>query len=120
MNTNSKILILGSGGLLGSAIHRQLLKKGYTNILTPRSKELNLLEKDQIENYLKSEKPEFIFMIAGLVGGIQGNNKRPADFLYQNSVMILNVIEAIKNNCPKAKLLYPGSHVYILKKIHNN
>jgi GDP-L-fucose synthase len=109
MKTDSKILILGSGGLLGSAIHRTLLIKGHTNILTPRSKELNLLEKDKIENYLKIEKPEYVFMIAGLVGGIQGNNKRPADFLYQNSIMILNVIEAIKNNCPKAKLLYPGS-----------
>lgn len=109
MNKDSKILILGSGGLLGSAINRTLIEQGYTNILTPRSKKLNLLEKIEIEEYLKNEKPEYIFMIAGLVGGIQGNNTRPADFLYQNTMMILNVLEATKNNCPKAKILFPGS-----------
>jgi len=109
MNKDSKILILGSGGLLGSAINRTLIKQGYTNILTPRHKKLNLLEKIEIEEYLKNEKPEYIFMIAGLVGGIQGNNTRPADFLYQNTMMILNVLEATKNNCPKAKILFPGS-----------
>jgi GDP-L-fucose synthase len=109
MKKDSKILILGGSGLLGSAIKRVLKKQGYENILTPRSKELNLLKKNEIENYLKKEKPEFIFMVAGLVGGILGNKTRPADFLYQNSMMILNLLEAVKNVLPKAKIVYTGS-----------
>lgn len=109
MEKDSKILILGANGLLGSAIKRVLESQGYENILTPRSKEANLLKKDQINNYLEIEKPEFIFMVAGLVGGILGNKKRPADFLYENSMMILNLLDSMKNIIPKSKLLYVGS-----------
>jgi GDP-L-fucose synthase len=109
MKTESKILLLGGNGLLGSAVYRTLTKQGHNNILKPRSKELNLLEKSEIEEYLKKETPEYIFMVAGLVGGIQGNSQRPADFLYQNTTMILNLLESVKNNCPKAKVLFTGS-----------
>jgi GDP-L-fucose synthase len=109
MNEKSKIVIFGGNGLLGSAIKRELIKKRYINILSPRSKEVNLLEKKEIEEYLHKEKPDYIFMVAGLVGGIQGNSQRPADFLYQNTIMILNLLEAIKNNSPKSKILFTGS-----------
>lgn len=109
MNEKSKIVIFGGNGLLGSAIKRELIKKKYNNILFPRSKEVNLLEKKEIEEYLLKEKPDYIFMVAGLVGGIQGNSQRPADFLYQNTIMILNLLEAIKNNSPKSKILFTGS-----------
>ncbi len=109
MEKDSKILILGSGGLLGSAVKRILIRRGYNNILSPRSKELNLLDKRDIEKYLENNLPEHIFMVAGLVGGIMGNKKRPADFLYQNSIMILNLLESIKEKSPKSKLLYTGS-----------
>lgn len=109
MEKESKILQFGSSGLLGSAINRVLVSKGYQNVLTPRSSEVNLLEKDGVEKYLKETQPGYIFMTAGLVGGIVGNSKRPADFLYQNAMMILNVLEAVKNQCPKAKLLFVGS-----------
>ncbi len=109
MKTNSKILVLGGNGLLGSAINRVLKKQSYKNILTPNSKEVNLLEKKEIETYLKKELPEFVFMVAGLVGGILGNKKRPADFLYQNSMMILNLLESVKDICPNTKLLFTGS-----------
>lgn len=109
MEKNSKILILGSGGLLGSAINRILVKQGYENILLPRKKELNILEKKEVENYLEINKPQYIFMTAGLVGGILANKNRPADFIYENSIMILNVLEGAKNKIPKSKILYPGS-----------
>jgi len=109
MEKNSKILILGGRGLLGSAIKRVLEKQEYQNILTPRSSKLNLLEKKDVEKYLEKESPEFIFMVAGLVGGILGNKTKPADFLYQNSMMILNLLEPVKNICPNAKILYTGS-----------
>jgi len=109
MKTNSKIYIAGGSGLLGSAIFRVLKKQGYENILTPSSKGVNLLNKKSIEDFLSKEKPEYIFMVAGLVGGILGNKKRPADFLYQNSMMILNLLEGVKNICSKTKIIFTGS-----------
>ena len=63
----------------------------------------------QLIQWLKENKPEYIFMVAGLVGGIIGNKTRPADFLYQNSIMILNLLEAIKTFSPGSKLLFTGS-----------
>lgn len=109
MEKDSKILQFGGNGLLGSAINRVLIRKGYKNILTPRSSEVDLLHKQEVENYLEKEKPDYIFMTAGLVGGILANKTRPADFLYQNSIMILNVLESIKNKSPNSKILYVGS-----------
>jgi GDP-L-fucose synthase len=109
MKKNSKILIIGGSGLLGSAIDRVLNERNYRNISSPRSSKVNLLEKDSIDPYLRAEKPEYIFMVAGLVGGIMGNKKRQADFLYQNSIMILNLLESIKKFSPQSKLLYTGS-----------
>jgi GDP-L-fucose synthase len=109
MEKDSKILILGGSGLLGSAISRVLNKKGYRNVSSPKSSEVNLLEKDSIDCYLKNEKPEYIFMVAGLVGGIMENKKRQADFLHKNTMMVLNLLESLKNNSPKSKLLYTGS-----------
>ena len=109
MKKDSKILQFGGNGLLGSAINRVLVRKGYENILTPRSSEVDLLHKQEVDDYLEKEKPDYVFMTAGLVGGILGNRTRPADFLYQNSIMILNVLEGIKNKTPNSKILYVGS-----------
>lgn len=109
MNKESKIIVFGGSGMVGSAITRQLKKQSYQNINTPTSKDVNLMDKNQVDEYFKNLKPDFVFMVAGLVGGIVGNMKRPADFLYQNSLMILNVMEAIKNHSPKTKILYTGS-----------
>jgi GDP-L-fucose synthase len=109
MEENSKILILGSNGLLGSAINRVLINKNFNNILAPKRKELNLLNRNDIEGYIENNKPEYIFMAAGLVGGIKANSDRPADFIYENATMILNLLESVKNKSPSSKILYPGS-----------
>jgi GDP-L-fucose synthase len=102
MNKNSKITIFGSTGMLGSSILRQLNKQGFNNIITLAKEDgFNLLNIAEIEEHFKN--------VAGLVGGIQANNARQADFLFQNSLMILNVIEALKNNIPNSKLLFTGS-----------
>lgn len=96
--------------MLGSSILRRLSKQGYNNVKTLSKEDgFNLLNINYIEEYFKKEKPEYIFMVAGLVGGIQANNERQADFLYQNALMILNVIEAMKNCIPKSKILFTGS-----------
>jgi GDP-L-fucose synthase len=109
MQTNSKITIFGGSGLVGSSLVRQLTKQSYTNISAPSSQNVDLLNKSQVEEYFKTQQPEFVFMVAGLVGGIYGNMTRPADFLYRNSMMILNIMEAIKNFSPQTKILYTGS-----------
>lgn len=96
--------------MLGGAIARRLKEQGFTNIQTPSRKSgTDLLVKDNVDDYFRNEKPEYVFMTAGLVGGILANNTRQADFLYQNSLMILNVLEALKEYAPKCKILYTGS-----------
>lgn len=110
MIKENKIAVFGSTGMLGSSIVRRLQSKGYENILTPSRKSgTDLLNKPDVEDFFKEEMPDNVFMVAGLVGGILANNTRQADFLYQNAMMILNVIEALKDFSPKTKLLYTGS-----------
>ena len=109
MDIDSKIVVFGGNGLLGSVVVRVLKEKGFVNILSPRSSEVNLLERVGIEKFLEEEKPEYIFMLAGLVGGIVGNKTRPADFLYQNSMMILNLLEGVRKFSFNSKILYVGS-----------
>lgn len=108
MNKTSKILVLGAGGLVGSAIVRQLIKKEYECLLTPRRSELNLLNQQDTFNYFKENKPEYVFMAAAKVGGIQANNTFRADFIYENLTIQNNVFGAAWKN-PVKKLLFLGS-----------
>src|SRR5690606_3169288 len=110
MNKNSKVTVLGGTGLLGGAIVRRRKGHGYTNIHTPSRKTgVDLLIKENVDEYFRNEKPEYVFMTTGLVGGILANNTRQADFLYQNPMMILNDREALKEYAPECKILYTGS-----------
>ncbi len=109
INKYSKVAVFGGSGLLGSAIVRELKRRGYTNITVMRSKDLNLLHQCDVQTYFQNNSYDAVFMTAGLVGGIVGNQKRNADFLYQNATMILNLLEAIKNTTPQTKVLYTGS-----------
>lgn len=109
MKSDSSITVFGSIGLVGSSMIRQLKSHNYTNIHTPSIDEVNLLNKEAVDSYFRKHKPEYVFMVAGLVGGILANMKRNADFLYQNTLMILNVLEAIKNYSIDTKILYTGS-----------
>lgn len=96
--------------MLGSSIVRRLEAKGYSEVLTPSRKSgFDLLKKEDVDEFFGNEKPEGVYMVAGLVGGILANNTRQADFLYQNAMMILNVIESLAKNSPETKLLYTGS-----------
>ncbi|MGC8858149.1 MAG: GDP-L-fucose synthase family protein [Ignavibacteria bacterium] len=110
MELGDKIAVFGSTGMLGSSVIRRLKALGYTNILeVSRKTGINLLNKPLVEDFFRNNKPQYVFMVAGLVGGILANNTRQADFLYQNAMMVLNVIESLKNFSPDTKLLYTGS-----------
>ena len=109
MNRDSKILVLGGSGLLGGAVLKLLTKRKHQNLLAPPSKELDLMQKKAVDDYFSKHKPDNVFMTAGLVGGIMANMNRQADFLYCNAIMILNVLESVKNFSPKTKILFTGS-----------
>ena len=112
MNKNSKILITGSNGMLGSALKRYFLKNKYSKILIPSKKELNLLNKKNTFKYFKKNKPEFVFNCAALVGGIMFNNNYPLEFLYKNIEIQNNTIMAAFDIKVKKFLQIGSSCVY--------
>lgn len=92
MEKHSKIYVAGHRGLVGSAIVRELKKKGYTNIIEKTHKELDLMDSVEVEKFFKEEKPEYVFLAAAKVGGIYANSTYPADFIYENLQIQNNVI----------------------------
>ena len=108
MQTESKILISGSNGMVGRVLTNKLKKDGYINLLTPTSNELDLRDQQTIIDYFKSNEIEYVFHLAAKVGGIAVNIRTPAEFLYNNLMIDCNVIETAKNYNVR-KLLYLGS-----------
>lgn len=108
MNKNSKIYIAGHKGMVGSAILRKLKAEGYSNIITRSSGELDLTRQLEVEEFFKTEKPEYVFLAAAKVGGIYANNTYRADFLYKNLMIQNNIIHSSYLNNVK-KLLFLGS-----------
>lgn len=108
MEKNAKIYVAGHRGMVGSAIVRALKNQGYTNIITRTSKELDLRRQIDVEEFFAKEKPDYVFLAAAKVGGILANNEAPADFMYDNMILEMNVIhEAYKNKVKK--LMFLGS-----------
>jgi GDP-L-fucose synthase len=108
MNKDSKIYIAGHKGMVGSAILRKLQKEGFINIVVRTSKELDLCNQQAVKDFFVKEKPEYVFLAAARVGGIQANNTFRADFIYQNLMIQSNVIHYAYENKVK-KLLFLGS-----------
>ncbi len=94
MEKDSKIFIAGHKGLVGSSILRTLQSKGYQNILIRSHKDLDLLRQSDVEEFFRQERPEFVFLVAGKVGGILANNTYPAEFIYNNVMMEANIIHS--------------------------
>lgn len=92
ISTQSKIFVTGHRGMVGSALVRRLQAGGYTNILTRSRTELDLLDQRAVQAFLAEEKPDYIFIAAARVGGIQANNIHRADFIYQNLMIEANLI----------------------------
>jgi GDP-L-fucose synthase len=108
MDLKSKIYIAGHRGMVGSAIHRNLRDKGYSNFIFKTSAELDLRNSQAVADFFEKEKPEYVFLAAAKVGGIQANNIYRAEFLYDNLMIQNNVIHnAYLNNVKK--LLFLGS-----------
>lgn len=108
MDKNSKIYVAGHCGMVGSAIVRELQRQGYGNIVLRTHRELDLINQAAVNEFFATEKPEFVFMPAGKVGGIAANEQDRAGFLYENEMMALNVIHAAWTSGVR-KLEYLGS-----------
>ena len=92
--------------MVGSAIVRELKRQGYTNIITRTHKELDLTRQEVVEKFFFEERPEYVFLAAAKVGGIVANQTAPADFMYENMIMEMNVIHsAWRSGCKKLEFL---------------
>ena len=109
---NSKIYVAGHKGLVGSAIIRELKKKGYNNILVADRKKLNLINQLSVLRFLKKNKPNFVFLAAAKVGGIYSNNKYKADYIYENLAIQSNVINGAFLSGIKNLIFLGSSCVY--------
>lgn len=108
MDKGSKIYVAGHRGLVGSALRRKLESNGYSNLLFRTHKELDLTNQQEVNEFFKTETPEYVFLAAAKVGGILANNTYPAEFIYENLMIEANVIHASYKSGVK-KLLFLGS-----------
>src|SRR6187399_2654814 len=98
MQQQNKIYVAGHRGMVGSAIVRRLQKDGFTNIVTRSSKELDLRDPATTSAFFEKEKPDYVFLAAAKVGGIVANNTYRADFIYENLMIVSNIVHAAFNH----------------------
>ena len=108
MELNSKIYIAGHRGMVGGAILRNLTAKGFQNIITRTSGQLDLRNQPEVNDFFAAEKPDYVFLAAARVGGIYANNTFRAEFLYDNLMIEANIINAAAKN-DVTKLMFLGS-----------
>lgn len=108
MDKHAKIYLAGHRGMVGSAIKRELARQGYDNIIVRTHGELDLCRQDTVERFFADEKPEYVFLAAAKVGGIMANQTMPADFMYINLMIEMNVLHTAWQNGVK-KLQFLGS-----------
>jgi GDP-L-fucose synthase len=105
---DARVYVAGHGGLVGSAIVRRLRAEGFSNLLTATRDQLDLRDQAAVNYWFKANRPEYVFMVAGTVGGIYANSTRPAEFIYDNLMMHATVVHASYLHRAK-RLLYLGS-----------
>ena len=108
MKSDARIYVAGHAGLVGSAVVRRLEASGHTNILTATRQQLDLRNQSEVSHWFKANRPEYVFLVAGTVGGILANSTRPAEFIYDNLMIHGTVVQASHEFGTK-KLLYLGS-----------
>ncbi|MGW9231743.1 GDP-L-fucose synthase [Pseudorhizobium sp. NPDC055634] len=112
MDKNAKIYVAGHRGMVGSAIVRRLTDLGYANVVTRSHAELDLTNQQAVTDFLSTERPDYIFMAAAKVGGIQANNIYRAEFLYQNLMIEANIVHAAWQAGIKRMLFLGSSCIY--------
>ena len=112
MQHDARIFVAGHRGMVGSAIARRLLGKGFENVVTRTRAELDLLDPHAVNAFLAAEKPDYIFIAAAKVGGIQANNQLRADFIYQNLMIEANLIHGAHVNGVQRLMLLGSSCIY--------
>ncbi len=108
MTSASRVYVAGHGGLVGSAVVRRLQALGYQQVLTATRDQLDLRDQAAVNYWFKANRPEYVFLVAGTVGGIMANSTRPAEFIYDNMMIHATVVHA-SHLYGAQKLLYLGS-----------
>ena len=112
INHKDKIFIAGASGMVGNAIKLKLYNYGYTNLITPSRKELELTNSKLVFDWFKKNNPDIVIIAAAKVGGIYANNTFPVDFLLDNLKIQNNIIEAAWKNDVKRLLFLGSSCIY--------
>ena len=112
MEKDAKVFIAGHDGMVGSALIHCLEKMGFTNLITRTSAQLNLIDQAQVRDFFLAERPDFIFLVAGKVGGILANKTCPAEFIYNNLQIQNNVIHFAWKAKVKKLLFLASSCIY--------
>ena len=112
LKRNAKVFVAGHRGMVGSALARRLLAGGFENVVTRTRGELDLLDPHAVNAFLAAEKPDYIFIAAAKVGGIQANNQLRADFIYQNLMIEANLIHGAHVNGVQRLMLLGSSCIY--------
>ena len=112
MEQSAKIYVAGHRGLVGSALMRNLLDKGYNNLVTRTHHELDLTDQQAVREFFAQEKPDYVFLAAAKVGGIHANNTYPAEFIHDNLVIQSNIIHESWRNGVKRLLFLGSSCIY--------
>ncbi len=105
---DARVFVAGHRGLVGSALVRKLEAEGFDNILTASRSEVDLRDQSEVSHWFKANRPEYVFLVAGTVGGIMANSTRPAEFIYDNMMIHGTVVHAA-HEYDARKLLYLGS-----------
>ena len=112
MNKDAKIYVAGHRGLVGSSLVRNLVAKGYNNLVLRTHSELELHDQAAVQTFFAEEKPEYVILAAAKVGGIHANNTYPADFIYDNTIIQANVIHSAWQNNVTRMLFLGSSCIY--------
>jgi GDP-L-fucose synthase len=108
IDRDARVFVAGHRGLVGSALLRKLHDEGFTNILTASRQELDLRDQSEVSHWFKANRPQYVFLVAGTVGGIMANSTRPAEFIYDNMMIHGTVVHSAYETGVE-KLLYLGS-----------